>query len=116
MPEGSPNAKVRADEQKSHRRLSLRASWHHTTKPRVTADRVNAAVVQRQLMFLFGEICAIERCWSRRVYQRGLLVDKGPGARGAAAQCERNRQWSQDQHSAPCSNAWRDLHRSQPRP
>jgi hypothetical protein len=30
---GSPSAKVRADEQKSHRRLSLRASQHKMTKP-----------------------------------------------------------------------------------
>jgi hypothetical protein len=31
--EGSPRAKVRADGQKSHRRLSLRASQHKMTKP-----------------------------------------------------------------------------------
>ncbi len=31
--EGSPSAKVRADEQKPHRRLSLRASQHKMTKP-----------------------------------------------------------------------------------
>ena len=31
--EGSPSAKVRADGQKSHRRLSLRASQHKMTKP-----------------------------------------------------------------------------------
>ena len=31
--EGSPSAKVRADEQKSHRRLSLRVSQHKMTKP-----------------------------------------------------------------------------------
>ncbi|OPY67327.1 MAG: hypothetical protein A4E63_02278 [Syntrophorhabdus sp. PtaU1.Bin050] len=31
--EGSRMAHVRTDEQKSHRRLSLRASWHDTTKP-----------------------------------------------------------------------------------
>ena len=27
------------------------------TKPGVTLDKVNAAVVHRQRMFLFGEIC-----------------------------------------------------------
>ena len=33
LSEGSPSAKVRADGQKSHRRLSLRASQHQMTKP-----------------------------------------------------------------------------------
>jgi hypothetical protein len=54
--EGSPSAKVRADEQKSHRRLSLRASWHHTTKPKGPADRVNAAVVQRAHVLIRGDL------------------------------------------------------------
>ncbi len=48
---------MRADEQKSHRRLSSGASQHQMTKPEGTADRVNAAVVHGRLMFLFGEIC-----------------------------------------------------------
>ena len=33
LSEGSPSAKVQADEQKPHRRLSLRASQHKMTKP-----------------------------------------------------------------------------------
>jgi len=33
MSGGSPSAKVRADEQKSHRRLGPRASQHKMTKP-----------------------------------------------------------------------------------
>lgn len=33
MSEGSPSAKVRADGQKPHRRLSPRASQHKMTKP-----------------------------------------------------------------------------------
>ena len=33
MSRGSPSAKVRADGQKSHRRLSPRASQHKMTKP-----------------------------------------------------------------------------------
>jgi hypothetical protein len=68
-------------------------------------DKVNAAVVHRRRMFLFGEICPAWRCWSRRIYQRGPLVDQGPGARGTAALCERNRQWSRSQRSARRSNA-----------
>jgi len=43
--EGSPMAYVRTDEQKPHRRLSLRASWHDTAKPIGSGDRVNAAAV-----------------------------------------------------------------------
>jgi hypothetical protein len=54
---GSPSANVRTDEQKSHRRLSLRASWHDTTKPTGSGDRVNAAVVHGKFTFLSGEIC-----------------------------------------------------------
>jgi hypothetical protein len=50
-------ANVRADEQKSHRRLSLRASWHNTTKPTGSGDKVNAAVVHGKFTFLSGEIC-----------------------------------------------------------
>ena len=55
--EGSLSAKVRADERKSHTRLSLRASWHDTTKPTGSGDRVNAAVVHGKFTFLSGEIC-----------------------------------------------------------
>jgi len=38
-------------------RLSLRASWHDTTKPTGSGDRVNAAVVHGRFTFLSGEIC-----------------------------------------------------------
>ena len=38
-------------------RLSLRASWHDTTKPTGSGDRVNAAVVHGKFTFLSGEIC-----------------------------------------------------------
>ena len=55
---GSRSAKVRADEQKSHRRLGPGASQHRMTKPAVSRGRVNAAVVHGQRMFLFGESCA----------------------------------------------------------
>ena len=49
---------MRADEQKSHRRLSPGASEHQITKPKMSGGRVNAAVVHRRRMFLFGESCA----------------------------------------------------------
>ena len=55
--EGSRSAKVRADGQKLHIRLSLWASWHNTTKPAGSRGRVNAAVVHGKLTFLSGEIC-----------------------------------------------------------
>ena len=39
LSEGSPSAKVRAEEQKSHRRLSSRASQHQMTKPTGTSGQ-----------------------------------------------------------------------------
>ena len=54
---GSSSANLRADGQKRHIRLSLEASWHITTKPCDSRDRVNDAVVQRKFMKLSGEIC-----------------------------------------------------------
>ena len=55
--EGSRSANVRDDEQKPHIRLSLRASWHNTTKPTGSGDKVNAAFVHGKFTFLSGEIC-----------------------------------------------------------
>ncbi len=57
MSEGSPSAKLRADEQKSHRRPSLWGEWAQDHEILGSGDKVNAAVVQRQFMFLSGEIC-----------------------------------------------------------
>ena len=55
--EGSRSANVRADGQKPHTRLSSWASWHNTTKPAGSRDRVNAAVVHGKFTSLSGEIC-----------------------------------------------------------
>jgi hypothetical protein len=55
--EGSPMANVRDDGQKPHIRLSLRASWHNTTKPTGSRDKVNAAFVHGKFTSLSGEIC-----------------------------------------------------------
>ena len=55
--EGSRSANVRDDEQKPHIRLSLRASWHNTTKPTGSGDKVNAAFVHGKFTSLSGEIC-----------------------------------------------------------
>src|SRR4030043_1801432 len=54
--EGSRSAKVRADGQKPHTRLSPWASWHNTTKPAGSGGRVNAAVVHGKFTVLSGEI------------------------------------------------------------
>ena len=57
---GSRSAYVRADESRQwagHTRLSPWASWHNTTKPAGSWDRVNAAVVHGKFTFLSGEIC-----------------------------------------------------------
>ena len=43
--ERKPLAKLRADEQKHHIRLSLEARWPSTSKPRDLMGRVNDAVV-----------------------------------------------------------------------
>ena len=48
---------MRDDGQKPHTRLSLRASWHNTTKPTGSGDKVNAAFVHGKFTFLSGEIC-----------------------------------------------------------
>ena len=52
-----PAAKLRADEQKSHKRPASRASEHTITKPNDSRTKVNGAVVQRRFAFLPGEIC-----------------------------------------------------------
>src|SRR4030043_920743 len=67
--EGSRSAKVRADGQKPHTRLSPWASWHNTTKPAGSGGRVNAAVVHGKFTFLSGEICL--PCG------RGLMIKTG---------------------------------------
>ena len=93
LSEGSPSAKVRADGQKSHRRLSPGASQHLMTKPAVSRGRVNAAVVHRERMFLFGEICAGWRgeC-DRAVARRARWRTKAQAQRKVVGRCERIRQ------------------------
>src|SRR4030065_2121808 len=81
--EGSPMANVRADEQKPHRRLSLRASWHNTTKPIGSGDRVNAAVVHGKFTFLSGEICAPCDRIAMRESGMGQPGNQGPGVAAA---------------------------------
>jgi hypothetical protein len=71
---------VRDDEQKPHIRLSLRASWHNTTKPIGSGDRVNAAFVHGKFTFLSGEICAsCDRRFMRKFRKRLNRVTKETG-------------------------------------
>ena len=46
MSEGSPSAKLRADEQKSHRRPNLWGEWAQDHETLGSGGKVNAAVVQ----------------------------------------------------------------------
>jgi hypothetical protein len=80
-------AKVRADEQKPHKRLSPRASWHDTTKPTGSGDRVNAAVMHGKFTVLSGEIClsCVRVCMS--------VIMASPEA-PCMATCRQNRQKS----------------------
>jgi hypothetical protein len=71
-------ANVRDDEQKPHIRLSLRASWHNTTKPTGSGDEVNAAFVRGKFTSLSGEICV--PC------DRIALRESGTGQPGNQAQ------------------------------
>ena len=77
--EGSPMAKVRADGQKPHTRLSSWASWHNTTKPTGSWGRVNAAVAHGKLMFLSGEIRTLcDRSVMRNIRNRFNRLTKYP--------------------------------------
>jgi len=68
---------VRADGQKPHIRLSLRASQHDMTKPTGSGDRVNAAVVHGEFTLLSGEICAIcDRRFMREIRKRSIRLTK----------------------------------------
>jgi len=84
--EGSLSANVRADEQKPHTRLSPRASWHNTTKPAGSGDRVNAAVVHGQFTFLSGEICAsCDGRFMSRIRNRSIRLTNDPAYPAAVA-------------------------------
>ena len=77
--EGSPMAKVRADGQKPHTRLSPWASWHNITKPEGLWGRVNAAVAHGKLTFLSGEIRTLcDRSVMRNIRNRFNRLTKYP--------------------------------------
>ena len=105
--EGSRSANVRDDEQKPHTRLSLRASWHNTTKPTGSGDRVNAAFVHGKFTFLSGEICASrDRRFMRTTPERSYRLTKDPAYSAAVGGYEslwetRNRQLLMSNPIAP---------------
>ncbi len=83
-----------------------------TTKPKGTRDRVNAAVVHREIMNLFGEICPARQ---RRFFsctinnQTGPLVEQGPGVwRGCRSTRANEAANGARRRGALRSNAWRD--------
>src|SRR5271157_5586301 len=89
--EGSRRANVRADEQKPHTRLSPWASWHNTTKPAGSWDRVNAAVVHgkftparcsasaRKHVLIRGDLFTVRRETHEKNPERVHPVDQEPG-------------------------------------
>ena len=105
--EGSRSANVRDDGQKPHTRLSLRASWHNTTKPTGSGDRVNAAFVHGKFTFLSGEICASrDRRFMRTIPERSYRLTKDPAYSAAVGGYEslwetRNRQHLMSTSIAP---------------
>ena len=112
--EGSPLAKVRADEQKPHRRLSPWVSLHNITKPTGSGGRVNAAVVHGKFTFLSGEICASrDRRFMRKGRNRFIRVTKYPAHPSAVDRCEfplgktQNRQQLMILPVAPCMETCR---------
>jgi hypothetical protein len=87
--EGSPMAKVRADEQKPHIRLSPWVSLHNITKPTGSGGRVNAAVVHGKFTFLSGEICASRnRRFMSKDRNRFTRLAKHPAYPSAVDECE----------------------------
>ena len=108
--EGSLSARVRADGQKSHRRLSLRASQHNMTKPpgyRRQGKCGSCALKVHVLIRgdLFEERCLL--CMYKRPVR--YLVDQGAWAPGEAAdRSERRWQHAAKRHSAERSNSFRD--------
>jgi hypothetical protein len=112
--EGSRSANVRDDEQKPHTRLSLRASWHNTTKPTGSGDRVNAAFVHGRFTFLSGEICASrDRRFMRDIPERSTRYNKDPAYSVAVDGYEsrsretRNSQQLMSKLIAPFMETWR---------
>jgi hypothetical protein len=110
---GSPMANVRDDEQKPHTRLSPWASWHNTTKPAGSGDRVNAAFVYGKFTFLSGEICASrDRRFMREIRRRSNRLTKDPAYSVAVDGYEslqretRNRQQLMSNLIAPFMETW----------
>ncbi|MBI5039058.1 MAG: hypothetical protein HZC13_04765 [Nitrospirae bacterium] len=104
---------MRDDEQKPHTRLSPWASWHNTTKPAGSGDRVNAAFVHGKFTSLSGEICASsDRRFLRGIRKRSIRLTKDPAYPVAVDGYEsrkretRNRQQLMSNLIAPFMETW----------
>ena len=85
---GSRSAKVRADGQKPHIRLSPWASRHHTSEAHRFGGRVNAAFVHGKFTFLSGEICASrDRRFMSNCRNRFPRLNKYPAHLSAVDRC-----------------------------
>jgi len=93
LSEGSLSAKVRADEQKSHRRLSPRASQHKMTKPVRCRGWGKCGGCARKVHVLIRGDLSEMALW-RRIARvpAGPLVHQVQAHRGAAVRCERTMQ------------------------
>jgi hypothetical protein len=108
--EGSLSAKVRADEQKPHRRLSLRASQHHMTKPAgYRRQGKSGSPALKVHVLIRGDLSSMRcvLCLHKRPVRH--LVDQGAWAPGEVAdRSERRGQHAAKRYSAGGSNLFRD--------
>ena len=108
--EGSLSAKVRADEQKPHRRLSLRASQHHMTKPAGCRRQGKCGSCALKVHVLIRGDLFEMRCllWLLTRPVRHLVDQEAWAPGGAADRSERIGQHAAKRHSAQGSNPFRD--------
>jgi len=111
LSEGSPNAKVRADEQKLHRRLSPWASQHKMTKPMLSEGQGKCSgCAPKAHVLIRGDLSGAAAPLSCTVNnQTGLLVEQGPGVWRCCRPTRANEAANgARRRGALRSNAWRD--------
>ena len=93
MSGGSPSAKVRADEQKSHRRPGPWASQHKMTKPiRCMGQGKCGGCAPKAYVLIRGDLSDVALARPSSEQPAGPLVHQVQAHRSAAARCERIRQ------------------------
>jgi len=111
LSEGSPSAKVRADGQKSHRRLSPGASQHHMTKPTLSKGQGKCSgCAPKAHELIRGDLSGAAALLSCTVdNQTGPLVEQGPGVWRCCRSTRANEAANgARRRGARRSNAWRD--------